>query len=54
MNAFMIMPLAVGDGLAIRATSSRARVAGRGVPVVGWTLLAYDAASTAMCTASND
>jgi RHS repeat-associated protein len=44
----------VGEGLAKRATTSLARFSGRAVPVVGWALLAYDAASIAMCTASDE
>ncbi|BBF68396.1 hypothetical protein SBA_ch1_05960 [Sphingomonas bisphenolicum] len=42
----------VGRGVGVKFTSSIARVAGRGVPVLGWALLAYDAASIAVCTAS--
>ncbi len=40
--------------LAVRATSSLARIVGRGIPVIGWGLLAYDAAKIAQCMASND
>jgi hypothetical protein len=40
-----------GRRLAIRGTKSVARFAGRAVPIVGWAILAYDAASIAVCTA---
>ena len=44
----------VGEGVAVRFTSSVARVAGRGVTVLGWALLAYDIGSIAYCTATNE
>lgn len=43
-----------GRALAIAGTKSAARFAGRAVPIVGWALLAYDAASIAVCAASDD
>jgi len=43
-----------GRALAIATTKSAARFAGRAVPIVGWALLAYHAASIAICTASDD
>lgn len=43
-----------GRALAIAGTKSVARFAGRAVPIVGWALLAYDAASIAACAASDD
>ena len=52
------LPTLVGNPLAlsvgIRATSSVARIVGRGIPVVGWGLLAYDAAKIAQCVANED
>ena len=39
-----------GRALAIAGTKSVARFSARAVPVVGWALLAYDAASIAACT----
>lgn len=45
-------PLTLSAG--IRATSSVARIVGRGIPVLGWGLLAYDAAKIAQCVASDD
>jgi RHS repeat-associated protein len=52
------LPTLVGNPLTlsagIRATSSVARIVGRGIPVVGWGLLAYDAAKIAQCVASDD
>ncbi len=43
-----------GRRLAISGTKSIARFAGRAVPIVGWALLAYDAASIAVCTARGE
>ena len=43
-----------GRNLAIARTRSIARFAGRAVPIVGWALLAYDAARIAECTVSGD
>ncbi|MBM5812408.1 MAG: hypothetical protein FJ191_10660 [Gammaproteobacteria bacterium] len=45
-------PLTLNAG--IRATSSVARIVGRGIPVIGWGVLAYDAAKIAQCVASDD
>lgn len=43
-----------GRALAIAGTKSAARFAGRAVPIVGRALLAYDAGSILICTASSD
>jgi RHS repeat-associated protein len=42
-----------GRALAIAGTKSVARFAGRAVPIIGWAILAYDAASIALCTAQD-
>ncbi|MEO7966258.1 MAG: RHS repeat-associated core domain-containing protein [Gemmatimonadaceae bacterium] len=44
----------VGSGVAVRATTSLARFSGRAIPVLGWALLAYDAAAIGVCTASDE
>ena len=44
----------VGSGVNVRFTASAARIVGRGIPVVGWALLAYDAGSIAYCTFSGE
>jgi hypothetical protein len=52
------VPTIVGNPLtlnaAVRFTSSVARVAGRAIPVVGWSSIAYDGAKIAQCVASDD
>jgi hypothetical protein len=52
------VPTAVGNPLTlkmrIRATSSVARVVGRGIPFVGWGLLVYDAFKILQCVATDD
>lgn len=44
----------IGNGLKLSSTLSAARFAGRAVPVVGYAILAYDAAKIAQCVASDD
>jgi hypothetical protein len=44
----------VGAGINIRATARLASIVGRGVPVVGWAILAYDAASIVACRISDE
>jgi hypothetical protein len=50
-------PTLVGNPLtlsmSVRWTGRVARIVGRGIPVVGWGLLAYDAAKIAACVASD-
>ena len=43
-----------GAGVNVRRTASVARIVGRGIPVVGWGLLAIDAALIVGCTLSDD
>jgi RHS repeat-associated protein len=52
------VPTLVGNpltgSLAVRGSASVARIVGRGIPVLGWGLLAYDAAKIVQCVASDD